>query len=68
MPGTQDWGAPITRTLDQVHHHLACHHQHQDRGEMTTLMVMMMMGTAMVRLVLEHPQEPMTVAMETIWM
>ena len=34
---------------------------------MTTLMVMMM-GTAMVRLVLERPQEPSHVLTETIWM
>jgi hypothetical protein len=33
---------------------------------MTTLMVMM--GTAMVRLVLERPQEPSHVLTETIWM
>jgi hypothetical protein len=35
---------------------------------MTEMAMVMMMGTATRLVHLEHPQEPMTVAMETIWM
>jgi hypothetical protein len=48
-----------------AHHHLAHHHQRQKREERT---MMVMMGTAMRLVRLEHPQEPIHALTEMLWM
>ena len=70
MPGTADWGAQITQTSDQEHHHRDHHHlaHHQQRQKRMEMTMMVMVGMAMRLKHLERLQKPMTVAMETIWM